>query len=167
MNRKPRIWERLGTRLDPHLNNLKYLAKHKWAVLRAGLKLNVPIFRLIVHDWSKLTPIEWFAYTAYFFRKDPIDHNMHVPGRIPTVVVESDSDNYHCRYSTWLVPVGLITEGLINTKADMPLCAISMICVYLCARGMMRTQPISHKEIATVSMPGMIGVAAAITSIVL
>jgi len=25
-------------------------------------------------------PIEWFAYTAYFFGKKPSDHNMHVPG---------------------------------------------------------------------------------------
>ena len=102
MNRKPRFWERLGTSLDPHLNNLKYLARHKWAVLRAGLKLNVPILRLIIHDWSKLTPIEWFAYTAYFFNKRPND-NMHVPGRKPVGTVQNpdgklvdvveDSDN--------------------------------------------------------------------------
>lgn len=74
----------ISARLAPHKANVKYLLKHKWHVLRAGLKLNVPLWRLVVHDWSKLTPIEWFAYTAFFFGKKPSDHNMHVPGEKPT-----------------------------------------------------------------------------------
>ena len=77
---KPHIGLRTSARLKPHKANTKYLLKHKWHVLRAGLKLNVSLWRLIIHDWSKLTPIEWFAYTHYFFGKNPSSHNMHVPG---------------------------------------------------------------------------------------
>lgn len=51
-----------------HLHNLSYLARHKWFVFLAGIKLNVPILALIVHDCSKLLPSEWFPYTNYFWQ---------------------------------------------------------------------------------------------------
>ena len=89
---KPHLGLRISARLKPHKANAKYLLKHKWHVLRAGLKLNVPLWRLVVHDWSKLTPIEWFAYTAYFFNKRPSDHNMHVPGRKPGIASQPMTD---------------------------------------------------------------------------
>ncbi len=82
---KPHIGLRISARLAPHKANAKYLLKHKWHVLCAGLKLNVPLWRLIIHDWSKLTPIEWFAYTRYFFGKRASDHNMHVPGQSQSI----------------------------------------------------------------------------------
>lgn len=78
--------QRITAKLTPHWNNLKYLARHKWYVLHAGLKLNVPLWRLIVHDWSKLTPIEWFAYTDYFFRHPERGGRMHKPGKNEVVM---------------------------------------------------------------------------------
>lgn len=75
--------------IKSHWENLKYLAKHKWYVFRAGLKLNVPLLRLIVHDWSKLTPIEWIAYTHYFFAIPETGKDMHVPGRVPVGTVQN------------------------------------------------------------------------------
>lgn len=42
--------------------------KHKWFVLLAGLRLGgIPLWRLIIHDWSKLTPSELPAYNRQFF----------------------------------------------------------------------------------------------------
>lgn len=55
--------------MKPHWQYLKYLARHKRFVLVAGLRLGVPLWRLIVHDWSKLLPVEWFAYVNRFFRR--------------------------------------------------------------------------------------------------
>ncbi len=92
---KPHIGLRTSARLAPHKANAKYLLRHKWYVLRAGLKLNVSLLRLLIHDWSKLTPIEWMAYTHYFFGKQPSSHNMHVPGRKPEpppIEVRSEGD---------------------------------------------------------------------------
>lgn len=46
---------------------LKYVLRHKWFVFLAGLKLGVPIVRLILHDWTKFLPSEWFPYAFYFY----------------------------------------------------------------------------------------------------
>lgn len=126
---KPHIGLRITSRLKPHKANAKYLLKHKWHVLRAGLKLNVPLWRLVVHDWSKLTPIEWFAYTCYFFGKKASDHNMYVPGKKPepppievrtegdvSVNVTEDSDNYH---EPHIRQDDVVMESVLTT-ADAP-----------------------------------------------
>lgn len=56
----------LGIRL--HLKYLSYVLRHKWFVFLECLKLGVPIWTAIIHDWQKFTPIEWFPYVDYFFR---------------------------------------------------------------------------------------------------
>jgi len=53
--------------LKVHFNYLIYLIKHKWFVFRACLWTNVPLWRILVHDWSKFTPAEWVPYANYFF----------------------------------------------------------------------------------------------------
>jgi len=50
-----------------HWQNLKYLLKHKWYVFRMGLKFRVWWHQLIIHDWTKLLPVEWFGYARFFF----------------------------------------------------------------------------------------------------
>ncbi len=57
---------------------MKYLwltLKHKWFVLLAGLKVGAPLWRLIIHDWTKLLPRDLRAYNRQFFgdRKDPAE----------------------------------------------------------------------------------------------
>jgi Family of unknown function (DUF5662) len=56
--------------LSPHLRYASYVARHKWFVLRAGLKTKAPLWRLLIHDWSKLTPAEWFPYVQTFYGHD-------------------------------------------------------------------------------------------------
>ena len=46
---------------------LKYLFKHKYYVFKFGLKLKVPIFRLLIHDWSKFLSSELIPYVNYFY----------------------------------------------------------------------------------------------------
>jgi len=53
--------------MSPHLRYLSYLIRHKWFVFVAGLKVGAPLWRLIIHDWSKSLPSEWLAYVESFY----------------------------------------------------------------------------------------------------
>jgi hypothetical protein len=46
---------------------LRYVIRHKWFVLQEGLKLGVPLWQLIVHDWSKFLPDEFLPYAEWFY----------------------------------------------------------------------------------------------------
>lgn len=48
--------------------------KHKWFVLVAGLRISVPLYLLVLHDWTKFTPAELPHYDRQFFGKadDPL-----------------------------------------------------------------------------------------------
>ena len=59
--------------MDKYVSAFKYVrlvVKHKWFVLVAGLKLQVPIWRLIKHDLSKFYPSEIIPYGRQFFGKE-------------------------------------------------------------------------------------------------
>jgi hypothetical protein len=47
---------------------------HKWFVFRFGLLTKAPLWRLVIHDWTKFTPSELPAYADQFFggKGDPI-----------------------------------------------------------------------------------------------
>lgn len=50
-----------------HWQYFKYVLRHKWHVLIEGLKLDVPIWILILHDWDKFLPDEWIPYAQCFY----------------------------------------------------------------------------------------------------
>ena len=50
-----------------HVAYGRYVARHKWFVFVAGLRTGAPLWRLLIHDWSKLTPKEWGPYQRRFF----------------------------------------------------------------------------------------------------
>jgi len=44
----------------------KSLLTHKWYVLKAGLFVGgIPLWRLIIHDWSKFMPVEFINYSHF------------------------------------------------------------------------------------------------------
>lgn len=45
----------------------KYLFRHKWFVFLAGAMTGAPLWRLVIHDWSKLRPCEWVPYREFFY----------------------------------------------------------------------------------------------------
>lgn len=58
----------LGSRLVVNVKYFGYIWKHKWYVFRAGIRIGgIPIWRLIIHDWSKFSPAEFGAYRDRFF----------------------------------------------------------------------------------------------------
>lgn len=105
----------IGT-MSKHLDNLKYVLKHKWFVYIEGRKLGVGVVRLLVHDWQKFTPTEWSAYANKFFagssprRKD---------GGYDPNKVSYDFDrawNHHWRYGThhWQAHLKINTDGTVE-----------------------------------------------------
>jgi uncharacterized protein DUF5662 len=56
--------------MKAHLFYLKYVLRHKWYVFRAGIKLGVPLSILLLHDWDKFLPDEWFPYVHTFYAPD-------------------------------------------------------------------------------------------------
>lgn len=53
--------------LKRNLQYARYLARHKWYVYQAGRITGTPLWRLIIHDWTKLLPSEWTGYRDYFY----------------------------------------------------------------------------------------------------
>lgn len=49
---------------------LIYVVKHKAFVFKAGVLVGAPIWRLIIHDWSKFTPMEFWPYAKTFYAQD-------------------------------------------------------------------------------------------------
>lgn len=57
--------------MKKHWLYLRYLIRHKWFVWQAGRMLGVNWFQLMIHDWSKFLPSEWFPYVNYFYGNYP------------------------------------------------------------------------------------------------
>jgi hypothetical protein len=62
-----------------YLRYSKYLVRHKWFVFIAGLDTGAPIWRLVIHDWSKFLPCEFGPYTEFFYGS-PTDGHTHSEG---------------------------------------------------------------------------------------
>lgn len=50
---------------------LRTVLRHKRLVLEAGRERRVPLWRLVVHDWSKFLPWEFLPYAEWFEGTDP------------------------------------------------------------------------------------------------
>ncbi len=53
--------------MNKHLKYLKYVLRHKLFVYQEGRKLGVSRIQLLLHDWQKFTPAEWFPYVDTFY----------------------------------------------------------------------------------------------------
>lgn len=65
--------------LRGHYDYLKYVIRHKRHVYAEGRKLGLGRWQLVIHDWHKFLPSEWFPYVEFFhgdWRKD-IDQTSH------------------------------------------------------------------------------------------
>jgi len=53
--------------MKAYLRLIKTVLVHKWYVLVAGRRLRAPLWRLLVHDLSKFTPLEFYDYAEQFY----------------------------------------------------------------------------------------------------
>jgi hypothetical protein len=75
------------------------ILKHKWFVLLAGIRTGCPLWRLLIHDWTKFLPCELPHYQRQFFGKadDP-------EGFIHCWVHHQNSNPHHWEY--WIPRTG-------------------------------------------------------------
>lgn len=57
-----------------HYAYLKYVLRHKWFVFLGCLKMRVPLWQAIIHDWDKFLPDEWLPYVNTFYKPDGSKH---------------------------------------------------------------------------------------------
>ncbi len=53
-----------------HFAYMRYVLRHKWFVFVGGVRTRAPLWRLVVHDWSKFTRSEWGPYVRQFYAPD-------------------------------------------------------------------------------------------------
>ena len=82
----------------PHLRYLKYVVRHKAFVFWAGIQIGgIPIWRLIIHDWSKMTFAEWKPYVNTFYTE-----NKGAPGDFDTAWLHHQHHNPH-HWQYWVL----------------------------------------------------------------
>ncbi len=59
-----------------HINYFLYVIRHKYFVFLACMKLGVPLWQAVVHDWTKFLPSEWFPYVRSFYNPDGSKKNV-------------------------------------------------------------------------------------------
>jgi hypothetical protein len=57
-----------------YISYFTYVLKHKWYVLLEGRKLNIPLWRLVIHDWDKFLPGMFISYAKTFRTPDGKEH---------------------------------------------------------------------------------------------
>lgn len=73
--------------MKSHLQYLSYVLRHKWFVFVAGVKIKAPLWRLLIHDWTKLLPSEWVPYVDFFCGEKITDEQLMERWRREQVVL--------------------------------------------------------------------------------
>jgi hypothetical protein len=53
-----------------HLKYARYVFIHKWYVFWAAIRLGVPFWRALIHDYTKFSRTEWGPYVRRFYAPD-------------------------------------------------------------------------------------------------
>lgn len=87
--------------MSKHWHYLKYIVRHKWFVLLAGLQTGAPLWRLLIHDWSKFLPSEWIPYATFFYGLPKVGDQVNVDcidGFCCKATVIEQRRDKNCRY---------------------------------------------------------------------
>lgn len=82
----------------PHLQYLQYVVRHKYFVFIAGRRTGAPIFRLLIHDWSKFSQAEWGPYVRQFYDKEN-----KIKGQFEKAWLHHVHKNAH-HWNHWVLP---------------------------------------------------------------
>lgn len=107
-----------------HWNYLKYVFRHKWFVLIAGVKIGAPFWRLIIHDWSKFLPSEWKPYAYTFYDKNGNKQYKESPEFKRAWNYHQKRNKHHWQY--WLlkeddglfIPIAMPEKYMLEMLAD-------------------------------------------------
>jgi hypothetical protein len=84
-----------------HLSYLWYVLRHKYFVFMAGLSLRVSLWQLLIHDWHKFTPGEWFAYARCFYK--PNGEHQYQPDEAFTRAWNAHQKRGKHHWQYWLI----------------------------------------------------------------
>lgn len=85
-----------------HIAYLNYVLRHKSYVFFECLRLGVPFFIAIFHDWDKFLPDEWFPYARTFYAPDGT--NQYLPDKTGFSVAwlkHQNRNKHHWQY--WMI----------------------------------------------------------------
>lgn len=85
-----------------HLQYLRYVLRHKWFVFWECLKLGVPIWIAIFHDWDKFLPDEWFPYVHCFYAPDGSKQYVESVEFAHAWMLHQHRNKHHWQYWLWL-----------------------------------------------------------------
>lgn len=57
--------------MKAHWQYFLYVIRHKYFVFKHCMIMGVPLWRALVHDWTKFTLAEWGPYVDFFYRGEP------------------------------------------------------------------------------------------------
>ncbi len=85
-----------------HINYLRYVMRHKAAVWSGGRFVGgIPIWRLLIHDWDKFMPDEWFPYAAAFYAPDGSSQYIESAAMAQAWNAHQKRNRHHWQY--WLL----------------------------------------------------------------
>lgn len=107
-----------------HWSYFKYVIRHKWFVFLAGLMVKAPIWRLIIHDWTKFLPSEWFPYAYTFYDSDGKSRYTENPDFNRAWNFHQKRNKHHWQY--WLLnhddgrttPIAMPEKYMLEMLAD-------------------------------------------------
>lgn len=101
----------------PTLRYIGLTMKHKAFVFRAGLRTGAPLWRLVIHDWTKFLPAEAPHYGRQFFgAKDR-------PERFAAAWLHHQNCNPH-HWEYWISRTGHDRAAAHNGALRMPMWAV-------------------------------------------
>lgn len=85
-----------------HLCYLKYVLRHKWFVFVESLRLGVPIWIAIFHDWDKFLPDEWLAYARTFYKPDGSKQYVESAEFAKAWMLHQHRNKHHWQWWLWV-----------------------------------------------------------------
>ncbi len=91
-----------------HLATLRYLMRHKGYVFVECLKLGVPIWIAISHDWDKFLPHGWFAFARAYFAPDGTPQRKLSPALTQARMIHQRRNKHHWQFWVFIGDCGEI-----------------------------------------------------------
>ena len=85
-----------------HLAYLRYVLRHKYYVWRGSRIVgDIPLWRVIIHDWDKFLPDEWWPYAETFYAPDGTGRYVESPELAAAWNQHQKRNRHHWQY--WLL----------------------------------------------------------------
>lgn len=93
---------------NDHIACFTYLLRHKFHVVKVGLKIGAPLWRLITHDASKFLPSEWFHYVHAFYERDGSPRYVETDAFLAAWNRHQKRNDHHWQFHVLVMDDGII-----------------------------------------------------------